>query len=155
MGGSTKREVKDKLEALHADLSVGIAAPDGRYTVGQAIQDWLRDGLDGRAEKTVTLNRGALKPFADRIGKRLLRELTARCSTQRSWLFLRFTVCGAGRAAGCVDGYRQRLALWRVGRAAPSQRPVSMVRNRADGVGDGMGRSGPEVADIWRTGSRH
>jgi len=29
---------------------VGIAAPDGRYTIGQAIQDWLRDGLDGRAE---------------------------------------------------------------------------------------------------------
>ena len=23
---------------------------DGRYTIGQAIQDWLRDGLDGRAE---------------------------------------------------------------------------------------------------------
>jgi integrase len=78
VGGSTKREVKDKLEALHADLSVGIAAPGGRYTVGQAIEDWLRDGLDGRAEKTVTLNRGALKPFADRIGKRPLRELTAQ-----------------------------------------------------------------------------
>ena len=78
MGGRTKQEVKDKLEALHADLSVGIAAPDGRYTVGQAIEDWLRDGLDGRAEKTVTLNRGALKPFVDRIGKRLLRELTAQ-----------------------------------------------------------------------------
>ena len=78
VGGRTKQEVKDKLEALHADLSVGIAAPDGRYTVGQAIEDWLRDGLDGRAEKTVTLNRGALKPFADRIGKRPLRELTAQ-----------------------------------------------------------------------------
>jgi len=78
VGGRTKQEVKDKLEALHADLSAGIAAPDGRYTVGQAIEDWLRDGLDGRAEKTVTLNRGALKPFADRLGKRPLRELTAQ-----------------------------------------------------------------------------
>ena len=78
VGGRTKQEVKDKLEALHADLSAGIAVPDGRYTVGQAIEDWLRDGLDGRAEKTVTLNRGALKPFADRIGKRPLRELTAQ-----------------------------------------------------------------------------
>ncbi len=44
VGGRTKQEVKDKLEALHADLSAGIAAPDGRYTVGQAIEDWLRDG---------------------------------------------------------------------------------------------------------------
>ena len=50
VGGRTKQEVKGKLEALHADLSVGIAAPDGRYTVGQAIEDWLRDGLDGRGE---------------------------------------------------------------------------------------------------------
>jgi integrase len=78
VGGRTKQEVKDKLEALHADLSAGIAAPDGRYTVGQAIEDWLHDGLDGRAESTVTLNRGALKPFADRIGKKPLRELTAQ-----------------------------------------------------------------------------
>jgi hypothetical protein len=77
VGGRTKQEVKDKLEALHTDLSAGIAAPDGRYTVGQAIEDWLRDGLDGRAEKTITLNRSALKPFADRIGKRPLRQLTA------------------------------------------------------------------------------
>jgi integrase len=78
VGGRTKQEVKDKLEALHADLSAGIAASDGRYTVGQAIEDWLHDGLDGRAESTVTLNRGALKPFADRIDKKPLRELTAQ-----------------------------------------------------------------------------
>ena len=78
VGGRTKQEVKDKLEALHVDLSAGIAAPDGRYTVGQAIEDWLRDGLDGRAEKTLALNRGALKPFVDRIGRKALRELTVQ-----------------------------------------------------------------------------
>ncbi len=78
VGGRTKHEVKDKLEELHADLTAGIAAPDGRYTVGQAIEDWLRDDLDGRAAKTVTLYRGALKPFADHIGKKPLRELTAQ-----------------------------------------------------------------------------
>ncbi len=70
--------VRDKLEELHADLTAGIAAPDGRYTVGQAIEDWLRDDLDGRATKTVTLYRGALNPFADHIGKKPLRELTAQ-----------------------------------------------------------------------------
>jgi integrase len=78
VGGRTKQEVKDKLEALHTDLSAGIAAPDGRYTVGQAIEDWLRDGLDGRAAKTLILYRGALKPFADHIGKKPLRELIAQ-----------------------------------------------------------------------------
>jgi hypothetical protein len=78
VGGRTKQEVKVKLEDLHADLSAGISAPNGRYTVGQAIEDWLRDGLQGRAEKTVTLNRGALKPFVDRIGNKVLRELTVQ-----------------------------------------------------------------------------
>ena len=78
VGGRAKQEVKDKLEDLHADLSAGISAPNGRYTVGQAVEDWLRDGLQGRAEKTVTLNRGALKPFADRAGNKVLRELTAQ-----------------------------------------------------------------------------
>jgi len=29
VGGRTKQEVKDRLEALHADLAAGIAAPDG------------------------------------------------------------------------------------------------------------------------------
>ena len=78
VGGRTKQEVKDKLEEFHADLSVGILAPDGRCTVGRAIEDWLRNGLDGRAEKTVTLNRGALNPFVDRVGTKPLRELTAQ-----------------------------------------------------------------------------
>ncbi len=78
VGGRTKQEVKNKLEDLHVDLTAGISAPNGRYTVGQAIDDWLRDGLDGRAEKTVTLNRGALKPFVDSIGNKALRELTAQ-----------------------------------------------------------------------------
>jgi integrase len=78
VGGRTKQEVKNKLEDLHADLTAGISAPNGRYTVGQAIDDWLRDGLDGRAEKTVTLNRGALKPFVDSVGNKALRELTAQ-----------------------------------------------------------------------------
>ena len=63
---------------LHADLDAGIRAPDARYTVGQAIEDWLRDGLQGRSEKTVTLNRDVIKAVVDRIGKKVLRELTAQ-----------------------------------------------------------------------------
>jgi hypothetical protein len=73
-----KSALKDARPELHADLSAGISAPDGRYTVGHAIEDWLRDGLDGRADRTIVLNRGALKPFIDQIGKKPLRELTAQ-----------------------------------------------------------------------------
>lgn len=78
VGGRTKQDVKDKLSQLHADLDAGIRAPDARYTVGQAVDDWLRDGLQGRSEKTVTLNRDVLKAVVDRIGKKVLRELTAQ-----------------------------------------------------------------------------
>jgi integrase len=77
VGGRTRQDVKDKLEELHADLNAGVHPPDGRYTVGQAIEDWLRDGLQG-SDKTVTLNRDVLKAVVDRIGRTPLRELTAQ-----------------------------------------------------------------------------
>jgi hypothetical protein len=48
----------------------GISAPDNRYTVGQAMEDWLCDGLDSRSEKAVTFNRDILKAVVDRIGSR-------------------------------------------------------------------------------------
>src|SRR5215471_8656569 len=78
VGGPTRQAVKDKLEKLHEDLKAGVRAPDGRYTVGQAAEDWLSEGLQGRSEKTVTLNRDLLKPVIERIGRTLLRELTAQ-----------------------------------------------------------------------------
>jgi len=75
---STKQDVKDKLGKLHSDLEAGVRGPVARYTVGQAVVDWLREGLDGRSEKTVTLYRQVLQPVVDRIGKVALRELTAQ-----------------------------------------------------------------------------
>ena len=78
VSGRTKQEVRDKLTELHGDLEVGIRRPDSRYTVGQAVTDWLREGLDGRSKKTVALNRAMLQPVVDSIGKVVLRELTTR-----------------------------------------------------------------------------
>jgi integrase len=78
VGGRTRQDVKDKLEELHADLNVGVHAPDNRYSVAQAVEDWLRDGLPGRSEKTITLNRDVLRAVVDRIGRTALRELTAQ-----------------------------------------------------------------------------
>jgi integrase len=78
VGGRTRQDVKDKLEELHADLNAGVHVPDGRYTVGQAVEDWLREGLQGRSQKTVTLNRDVLKAVVDRIGRIVLWELTAQ-----------------------------------------------------------------------------
>jgi integrase len=78
VSGHTKQDVKDKLGKLHTDLDAGIRTPASRYTVGQAIDDWLCEGLDGRSEKTVTLYRQVLQPVVDSVGKVALRELTAQ-----------------------------------------------------------------------------
>jgi hypothetical protein len=50
--GQTKTEVREKLRALHEEISSNVQAP-ATYTVRQTIEDWLRDGLDGRSEATI------------------------------------------------------------------------------------------------------
>jgi integrase len=74
--GRTKQAVRDKLKALHAELDRGLRT-SGRYTVRQAVEDWLRDGLPGRSERTRSVNREATAPLLQLIGCRPLRELTA------------------------------------------------------------------------------
>ena len=78
VSGRTKQEVRDKLTELHSDLEVGIRRPDSRYTVAQAVADWLSEGLDGRSAKTVALNRRLLQPVVDSLGNVIVRELTTR-----------------------------------------------------------------------------
>jgi integrase len=46
--------------------------------VRQALDDWLAAGLDGRSEKTVEKYRYVVKPVAERIGRAVLRDLTAQ-----------------------------------------------------------------------------
>jgi integrase len=74
--GRTKQEVRDKLKALHAELDRGLRT-SGKYTVRQAVEDWLRGGLPGRSERTRSVNREATAPLLELIGSRPLRELTA------------------------------------------------------------------------------
>jgi integrase len=74
--GRTKQEVRDKLKALHAELDVGIRSSAG-CTVRQVVDDWLREGLDGRSERTRALYEGLLEPVLEIIGGRSLRNLSA------------------------------------------------------------------------------
>jgi integrase len=74
--GKTKQEVRDKLRALHQELSTGVRSP-GRYSLRQAVEDWLRDGLDGRSERTLRLYEGLLEPVLDQLGNKQLREVSA------------------------------------------------------------------------------
>ena len=78
VSGQTKQDVKDKLKELHGDLDAGLPAADGRYTVRQAVADWLDEGLDGRSEKTVTLNRSVLQPVVASLGRIQVRQLATR-----------------------------------------------------------------------------
>jgi integrase len=74
--GKTKQEVRDKLRELHRELDAGVRSP-GRYSLRQAVEDWLRDGLDGRSKRTCRLYEGLLEPVVDALGSKRLRELSA------------------------------------------------------------------------------
>jgi integrase len=76
VSGRTRAEVAAKLRELHAEHDAG-AQPDRGYTVRQAVSDWLAEGLDGRSEETVKLNRNVLKPVVASVGDIELRRLTA------------------------------------------------------------------------------
>src|SRR5262249_6610667 len=73
--GRTKQEVRDKLKALHAELDRGLRT-SATYTVRQAVDDWLRGGLPGRADRTRNAYREATAPLLGLIGSRPLRELS-------------------------------------------------------------------------------
>jgi integrase len=79
VSGKTKTAVVDKLRQLHHELDKGIVPKTGyaNYTVRQAAEDWLADGLDGRSAKTVKKNQNVLEPILKVIGTRKLRQLTA------------------------------------------------------------------------------
>jgi integrase len=77
VSGKTKVEVRDKLRELHKETDAGLR-PRRRYTVGDALEDWLAHGVDGLSERTVTLYRGTIvKALNEELGKIRLTELTA------------------------------------------------------------------------------
>ena len=74
--GRTKTEVRTKLRDLRRDLDSGIR-PRATYTVGDALDDWLANGLSGRSDRTRELYRALFKALRQRLGEVKLRELTA------------------------------------------------------------------------------
>jgi len=77
VSGKTRTEVKDKLKELHSELDSGVRTTHG-YTVEKAVADWLAEGLPGRTDKTVEVNRDALRPLLAVIGTIPLRDLTVQ-----------------------------------------------------------------------------
>jgi integrase len=77
VSGQSRADVKDKLRALHEELSEGLHTSH-TYSVRQCVEDWLDGGLDGRAAKTVSTYREVLDPLVALIGSAKLRDLSAR-----------------------------------------------------------------------------
>jgi len=75
--GRTKAEVRDKLRELHLHVESGLR-PRRRYTVNDALDDWLAHGLDGLSARTVTLYKGTIAPvLREQLGAVRLTDLTA------------------------------------------------------------------------------
>jgi integrase len=75
--GRTKIEVRDKLKELHKQVESGLR-PKRRYTVSDALDDWLAVGVDGLSARTVTLYRDTIgKALRAELGTVRLTELTA------------------------------------------------------------------------------
>jgi integrase len=91
--GRTKTEARTKLRALVRDIEDGLAIAGDRYTVGDAVKEWLDHGLGKAGEGTRQTNRylaqGHILPF---LGARRLRDLTA--SDVDKWLAGRSELLG-------------------------------------------------------------
>jgi integrase len=73
-----KTKALAKLREKTRDRDDGLPAEDGKYTVAQAVENWLQYGLTGRDESTVqTKTILARKHVIPELGARKLRELSA------------------------------------------------------------------------------
>ena len=50
VSGKTKQEVRARPQALHQELDSGVRS-SSTYAVREAVDDWLREGLDGTSER--------------------------------------------------------------------------------------------------------
>ena len=75
--GTTKTAAKAKLREILRDQDNGTAVTTGKYTVGDAVHDWLDYGLTGRSPATVSNYRTiAEKHIVGQLGAQKLRDLT-------------------------------------------------------------------------------
>jgi integrase len=83
--GRTKTEAKTKLKEVLRDHEDGLAIAPAHYTVADAVNYWLDNGLPGREHDTVKMYRTyAKKHLLPELGKRKLRDLSVEDVDQ--WL---------------------------------------------------------------------
>ncbi|NUW30735.1 site-specific integrase [Nonomuraea sp. SMC257] len=83
--GRTKTEAKAKLKEVLRDHEDGLAIAPTNYTVADAVNYWLANGLPGREPATVEMYRTYVrKHLLPELGKRKLRDLSVEDVDQ--WL---------------------------------------------------------------------
>ncbi len=76
--GRTKTEAKSKLREMLRSRDDGLAPVHDRYTVSQAVDDWLTHGLSNRNTATQRANRYLCeKHLLPQLGRRKIRDLSA------------------------------------------------------------------------------
>ncbi len=76
VSGRTKADIREKLQALHDELRKGVRM-SATYTVRDAADEWLANGLTAVSAKTVLTNREVVAPLLSLIGAAKLRDLSA------------------------------------------------------------------------------
>jgi len=75
--GRTKAQVKDKLREVVGDLEAGVTATEN-YTVQEAVDDFLDQGMKGKAKETIDNYRSlASHHLIPYVGAARLKKLTA------------------------------------------------------------------------------
>lgn len=132
VSGATKTEVRRKLRDLKKELEQGSKTL-AHYTVGQAVDDWLAQGLRGKAEGSVDTYRSLARThITPRLGKAKLRSLEA--DEVDAWL--------EGRAELLATTSLQLLLSVLRRSISHAQRRGRAVRNVADFVVAPEGRPG-------------
>lgn len=73
---SSKAEVESKLADVRRELDQGVQSSP-TYPVEQAIEDWLKFGMADKAPKTISTLMVIVDPVTAKLGKFVLRNLTA------------------------------------------------------------------------------
>lgn len=130
--GRTKADALDKKRDLKKELDTGVKSA-ARYTVADAVKDWLARGLKGKSAKTIEKNthlaNGHVIPA---LGKAKLRELTA--DDVDDWLEAKSAVLATSTLRQCHSILRRAVRH--------AQRRDKVGRNVAELVNAPKGREG-------------
>ncbi|MFE0651745.1 tyrosine recombinase XerC [Streptomyces sp. NPDC059534] len=132
VSGKTKTEVRLKLRELKKELDAGVKQ-SATYTVEQAVEDWLKNGLKGRDSASIDTYRSLAKNHvvAD-LGRAKLRDLDADALDH--WLEEKSMVLATSSLQMVLSILRRSITQ--------AQRRGKVLRNVAELVETPAGQSG-------------